>query len=94
VLENERSGGLASPQEEHRRISHKTQLKLLEVQARKFKCTSSVKNATWVMGEALVFSLKTSYQLKTGGLCTVPYPGVDQKSKSKHGGTPQGTQGR
>ena len=30
------------------------------------------------VGEALVFSLKTSHQLKTGGLCTVPYPGVDK----------------
>jgi len=30
------------------------------------------------VGETLVFSLKTSHQLKTGGLCTVPYPGVDK----------------
>ena len=29
------------------------------------------------VGEALVFTLKTSLRLKTGGLCTVPYPGVD-----------------
>jgi len=27
-------------------------------------------------------------------ICTVPYPGVDQKSKSAHGGIPQGIQGR
>jgi len=26
--------------------------------------------------------------------CTIPAPGVDQRSKSTHGGTPQGTQGR
>ena len=26
--------------------------------------------------------------------CTVPFPGVAQKSKSTHGGTPQGTQGK
>ena len=30
------------------------------------------------VGEALVFALKTSLRLKTGGLCTVPYPGVDK----------------
>jgi len=26
--------------------------------------------------------------------CTVPSPGIDQRSESTHGGTPQGTQGR
>ena len=30
------------------------------------------------VGETLVFALKTSLQLKTRGLCTVPYPGVDK----------------
>jgi len=30
------------------------------------------------VGETLVFALKTSLQLKTGGLCTVPYPSVDK----------------
>ena len=29
------------------------------------------------VGEALVFALKTSLQLKTEG-CTAPYPGVDK----------------
>jgi len=35
------------------------------------------------MGEALVFSLKTSYQLKTGGLVYRPVPRALTKSKSK-----------
>ena len=42
------------------------------------------------VGEALVFSLKTSHQLKTGGLCTVPSPGVDQsQSQSQRQGQGQ-----
>jgi len=37
------------------------------------------------VGEASVFSLKTSHQLKTGGLCTVPSPGVDQSQSQRRG---------
>ena len=48
------------------------------------------------VGEALVFALKTSLRLKTGGLCTVPYPGVDKvkvkvnaRSQSQHKASPR-----
>jgi len=46
------------------------------------------------MGRGLSLFAETSISSRLGGLCTVPSPGVDQRSESTHGGTPQGTQGR
>ena len=45
-------------------------------------------------GRGLSLFAETSVNSRPGGLCTVPSPGVEQKSKSMCGRTPRGTQGR
>jgi len=39
--------------------------------------------ATWTMGQGLSLFAENKYQLKTGGLCTVPSLGVDQSQNQR-----------
>jgi len=51
-------------------------------------------NAPRAIEQGLSLFAETSVSSRLGGLCTVPSPGVDQRSKSTRGGTPPGTHAR